>query len=105
MIDVARQDIVIVSGGDSGTNEFYVQSGIGDLPAIRHHAVVVDATDTAYALQAKKILLRYSLKAGADYTLNAAGNGPRRLAALFANPNNAGAILNLPYSLKPPPGA
>ena len=100
MIDVAKQDIVIVSGGDSGTNEFYVQSGIGDFAGVRGHAVVVDATNTAYALQAKKILLRHGLTAGTDYTLNAAGNGPRRLAALFADPNNAGAILNLPYSLE-----
>src|SRR5579864_7698517 len=28
MIDVAKADVVIVSGGDSGTNEFYVQDNI-----------------------------------------------------------------------------
>src|ERR1700733_8967372 len=27
MIDVAKVDVVIVSGGDSGTNEFYVKDG------------------------------------------------------------------------------
>src|SRR5271170_5105751 len=78
MIDVAKVDVVIVSGGDSGTNEFYVQDGIKDFAGIRGHAIVVDATNTAYALQAKKILLRHGLTAGTDYTLNAAGNGPRR---------------------------
>ena len=31
MIDVAKQDIVILSGGDSGTNEFYVQKDVKDL--------------------------------------------------------------------------
>nr|HEV8012096.1 ABC transporter substrate-binding protein [Bradyrhizobium sp.] len=30
MIDVAKADVVIVSGGDSGTNEFYVQDTIKD---------------------------------------------------------------------------
>ena len=45
---------MIVSGGDSGTNEFYVQEGQG-FADIRGHAIVVDATNTAYALQAKKI--------------------------------------------------
>jgi ABC-type nitrate/sulfonate/bicarbonate transport system substrate-binding protein len=100
MIDVAREDIVIVSGGDSGTNEFYVQGSIRNFNDIRGHAIVVDATNTAYALQAKKILQQHGLTAGADYTLNAAGNGPRRLAALFADADNAGAILNLPYSLE-----
>ncbi len=100
MIDVAKVDIVIVSGGDSGTNEFYVQDTIKDFPDIRGHAIVVDATNTAYALQAKKILLLHGLKDGADYTLNAVGNGSLRLKALAGDKNNAGAILNLPYSLE-----
>jgi ABC-type nitrate/sulfonate/bicarbonate transport system substrate-binding protein len=100
MIDVAKVDIVIVSGGDSGTNEFYVQNDVKDFPDIRGRAIVVDATNTAYALQAKKILLQHGLKDGADYTLNGVGNGQRRLKALFDSDSNAGAILNLPYSLQ-----
>src|ERR1700726_4958279 len=100
MIDVAKADVVIVSGGDSGTNEFYVQDTIKDFAGIRGKTIVVDATNTAYALQAKKILAQHGLRDGADYTLNPAGNGPRRLAALLADKNNAGAILNLPYSLQ-----
>ncbi len=99
MIDVAKVDIVIVGGGDSGTNEFYVQNAIKNFADIRGHAIVVDATNTAYALQAKKILLQHGLKAGTDYTLNPVGNGTRRLKALFDDTNNAGAILNLPFSL------
>jgi len=99
MIDVAKVDIVIVGGGDSGTNEFYVQNAIKAFADIRGHAIVVDATNTAYALQAKKILLQHGLKAGTDYMLNPVGNGSRRLKALFDDTNNAGAILNLPFSL------
>ncbi len=99
MIDVAKVDVVIVSGGDSGTNEFYVQDDVKDFAGVRGRAIVVDAPNTAYALQAKKILLQHGLNDGADYTLNAVGNGSRRLAALFADKNNAGAILNLPYPL------
>jgi len=100
MIDVAKDDVVIVSGGDAGTNEFYVHAYVKDFADIRGKAIVVDATNTAYALQAKKILGQHGLRADADYTLNPAGNGQRRLKALFADPNNAGAILNLPYSLE-----
>jgi ABC-type nitrate/sulfonate/bicarbonate transport system substrate-binding protein len=100
MIDVAKVDIVIIGGGDSGTNEFYVQNAIKDFADIRGHAIVVDAINTAYALQAKKILAQHGLKAGTDYTLNPVGNGSRRLKALFADTNNAGAILNLPFSLE-----
>jgi ABC-type nitrate/sulfonate/bicarbonate transport system substrate-binding protein len=100
MIDVAKADIVIVSGGDSGTNEFYVQGGIKDFADIRGHAIAVDATNTAYALQAKKILLQHGLSAGTDYTLNPVGNGTFRLNAMVEDKNNVGAILNLPYSLE-----
>jgi ABC-type nitrate/sulfonate/bicarbonate transport system substrate-binding protein len=100
MIDVAKVDIVIVSGGDSGTNEFYVQDNIKEFSDIRGKAIVVDATNTAYALQAKKILSLRGLKDGTDYSLNPVGNGQRRLKALFDDKNNAGAILNLPYSLQ-----
>jgi ABC-type nitrate/sulfonate/bicarbonate transport system substrate-binding protein len=100
MIDVAKVDAIIVSGGDSGTNEFYVQDTIKNFADLRGHAIVVDATNTAYALQAKKILLQHGLKEGEDYTLNAVGNGSRRLSAMLTDKNNAGAILNLPYSLQ-----
>jgi ABC-type nitrate/sulfonate/bicarbonate transport system substrate-binding protein len=100
MIDVAKVDIVIVGGGDSGTNEFYVQDDVKNFADIRGRAIVVDAVNTAYALQAKKILLQHGLKDGADYTLNPVGNGARRLQALYADKKNAGAILNLPFSLQ-----
>jgi ABC-type nitrate/sulfonate/bicarbonate transport system substrate-binding protein len=100
MIEVAHVDVVIVGGGDSGTNEFYVQDDVKNFADIRGRAIVVDAINTAYALQAKKILLQHGLKAGADYTLNPVGNGERRLAALFDDKKNAGAILNLPFSLQ-----
>jgi ABC-type nitrate/sulfonate/bicarbonate transport system substrate-binding protein len=100
MIDVAKVDVVIVSGGDSGTNEFDVQNYVKDYADIRGHAIVVDATNTAYALQARKILLQHGLKDGTDYTLNPVGNGPHRIKALFDDSNNVGAILNLPYSLE-----
>jgi ABC-type nitrate/sulfonate/bicarbonate transport system substrate-binding protein len=100
MIDVAHVDVVIVGGGDSGTNEFYVQDDVKDFSDIRGRAVVVDAVNTAYALQAKKILRQHGLQAGTDYTLNPVGNGARRLQALFDNKKNAGAILNLPFSLQ-----
>jgi ABC-type nitrate/sulfonate/bicarbonate transport system substrate-binding protein len=96
----AGNDVVIVGGGDSGTNELYVQDDIKSFSDIRGHAIVVDAVNTAYALQAKKILLQHGLQAGKDYTLNPVGNGGFRLRALFADKNNAGGILNLPFSLE-----
>ena len=64
MIEVAKHDVVIVSGGDSGMNEFFVQADIKSFADLRGRIIVVDAPDTAYALQAKKILLQHGLKDG-----------------------------------------
>ena len=64
MIEVAKRDVVIVSGGDSGMNEFFVQPGIASFADLKGKTIVVDAPDTAYALQAKKLLLRNGLKRG-----------------------------------------
>ena len=98
MIDVAKVDVVIVSGGDSGTNEFIVQSNIKSFADIRDKSVVVDAPNTAYALQAKKILLKNGLKDGTDYKLNPVGNGNYRFKAMAESKDNAAGVMNLPYS-------
>ena len=100
MVEVDKKDVVIVTGGDSGTNEFYVQDYVKKLSDIRGHAVAVDATNTAYALQVKKILLQHGLKDDSDYKLNPVGNGSLRLKSMIEDKNNAAAILNLPYSLQ-----
>jgi ABC-type nitrate/sulfonate/bicarbonate transport system substrate-binding protein len=98
MIEVAKVDVVIVSGGDGGTNEFIVGKGLNSYEDVRGKALVTDAPNTAYALQAKKILARHGLKDGVDYRINAAGAGPFRLKAMLQGGDNAAAIMNLPFS-------
>ncbi len=100
MIEVAKQDVVIVTGGDSGMNEFFVQPEIKSFADLRGRVLVVDAPDTAYALQAKKILLRHGLKEGADYTVKPVGAGVYRLKAMAESKDNAAAILNLPFTVQ-----
>jgi ABC-type nitrate/sulfonate/bicarbonate transport system substrate-binding protein len=100
MIDVARHDVVIVTGGDSGMNEFFVQPHIGSFADLRGRILIVDAPDTAYALQAKKILRKHGLTAGVDYTVKPIGGGTLRLKAMAENKDHAAAILNLPFSIQ-----
>jgi ABC-type nitrate/sulfonate/bicarbonate transport system substrate-binding protein len=100
MIEVAKQDVVIVTGGDSGMNEFFVQPEIKSFADLRGRTLVVDAPDTAYALQAKKILLRHGLKEGADYTIKPVGAGVYRLKAMLESKDNTAAILNLPFTVQ-----
>ena len=94
MIEVAKIDVVIVSGVDGGTNEFIVGKGLNGFEDVRGKALVVDAPNTAYALQGKKILLQHGLRDGVDYKLNPAGNGGHRLAAMLAGGDNAAACLD-----------
>ena len=99
MVDVAGKDVVIVQGGDSGMNEFYVQSYINSFADIRGHTLVVDAPDTAFALQAKKILLQHGLHEGTDYSVKAIGRGVQRLQAMQENKEYAAAVMNPPFSV------
>jgi ABC-type nitrate/sulfonate/bicarbonate transport system substrate-binding protein len=100
MIEVAGQDVVILSGGDSGMNEFIVQPEIGSFADLKGKTVIVDAPDTAYALQAKKILLGHGLHEGPDYTVRPVGAVVYRYKALIDDKSNAGGILNLPFNIQ-----
>ena len=96
----ARADVVILTGGDSGMNEFFVQPGIRSFADLRGRTLVVDAPDTAYAIQAKKILLKHGLKQGADYKVVPVGRGELRLKAMAENKDYTAAILNLPFTIQ-----
>jgi ABC-type nitrate/sulfonate/bicarbonate transport system substrate-binding protein len=100
MIEVAKRDVVIVTGGDGGMNEFFVQPEIKGFADLRGRILVVDAPDTAYALQAKKILAANGLKAGTDYTVKPVGAGVYRFKAMAESKENAAAILNLPFTVQ-----
>jgi ABC-type nitrate/sulfonate/bicarbonate transport system substrate-binding protein len=99
MIEGAREDVVILSGGDSGMNEFFVQAGINSFAELRQHVILVDAPDTAYALQVKKLLAQHGVAPG-DYTFKPAGAGVFRLKGMLEDKANAAAILNLPFTVQ-----
>jgi ABC-type nitrate/sulfonate/bicarbonate transport system substrate-binding protein len=100
MVETAKKDVVIVTGGDSGMNEFFVQADVRSFADLRGRKLVVDAPNTAYAIQAKKILLKHGLKDGADYTVVPVGRGELRLKAMAENRDYAAAVLNLPFTIQ-----
>src|SRR5213075_2493761 len=100
MVETAQQDVVIVTGGDNGMNEFYAQPHIQSLADLRGRTVVVDAPNTAYAVLAKKILQKEGLLEGRDYTVKPVGRGELRLKAMAESRENAAAILNLPFTIQ-----
>ena len=100
MKDVDGTDVVIVLGGDSGMNELFVQPSIDKVAGIRGGCLVVDAPDTAFALQAYRILADAGLQRDVDYAVVSKGRGELRIEAMLADKANSAAVLNLPYSLQ-----
>lgn len=86
MVEMARHDVVIVTGGDSSMNELFVQPDIRSFADLKGQTVIVDAPNTAYALQLKKILLLNGLKDGVDYKLQPVGGTFLRVKAMRENP-------------------
>lgn len=99
MVELAGKDVVIVTGGDSSMNEFIVQPDVASFAQLKGQTLLVDAPNTAYALQLKKILLMNGLKEGADYTINPVGGTAIRLRGLKENKAYKAAMLNPPFSI------
>jgi len=99
MAELAGHDVVIVTGGDSGMSELFVQPDVPSVAALKGQTVIVDAPNTAYALQLKKILLLGGLKAG-DYTLLPVGGTSFRLKAMRENRDYKASMLNPPFSVE-----
>jgi ABC-type nitrate/sulfonate/bicarbonate transport system substrate-binding protein len=99
MVEAAKQDVVIVMGGDSSMNDFMVQPEIKSLADLRGRIVAVDAPNTAYALLAKKILLKNGLKEGQDYTVEPVGGSLSRMKAVVSDKKYAAVVLNVPWSI------
>ncbi len=97
MVEMAREDVVIVAGGDGGMNEFLVRPEINQPADMRNRVYVVDAPNTAYALIGRKILKRAGLIDGRDYTLDPVGGSEARTRA-FATPDGAATMLNPPWN-------
>lgn len=97
LIDVAKADVVIVSGGSSGLNELVVRPEIKSYEDIRGKTVVVDAPNTAFALLLYKMLDLKGIKKD-EYGIHPAGACSFRIAAMRADPNRVAAMMNPPCS-------
>ena len=99
MVETANADVVIVSGGDTSMNEFMTRPEIQSVADMRGKTLVVDRPDTAYALQAKKILKNAGLIEGRDYAIKPVGFTPSRIEAMEKyTDNSAAGMLNPPFS-------
>jgi ABC-type nitrate/sulfonate/bicarbonate transport system substrate-binding protein len=99
MVELAHQDVIIVMGGEGSQNELMVQPEIKSIKDLRGKTLIVDAPNTAYALQMKKILLLSGMQVEKDCELKAFGATPARLAAMREHKEFAGSMLGPPSSI------
>src|SRR5262249_53461723 len=99
MVELAKADVAIVTGGDNGFNRIFVQPEIDAYPELRGKTVVVDAPNTAYALLLYKVLKDSGLNKG-DYVVKPVGGTTARLDAMTKDKANAAGVLNPPYTLR-----
>jgi ABC-type nitrate/sulfonate/bicarbonate transport system substrate-binding protein len=98
VVEAAKQDVIIVSGGSNGMNEFIVRHEIKSYDDIRGKTVVVDAPNTAYAFLLYKMLALKGLKK-ADYNVLPAGGCTQRLEAMRADATRVAAMMNPPCNI------
>jgi ABC-type nitrate/sulfonate/bicarbonate transport system substrate-binding protein len=99
MKDVAGYDVVIFLGGDNSMNELFVQPDITTIQQLRGRTLAVDAPNTAYALQAKKILLQAGIKPN-EYQLKLEGGTFQRVKAMIGDKTNSATMLNPPFTVQ-----
>jgi len=99
MVDLAHQDVIIVMGGEGSQNELIAQPEIKSIRNLRGKTLIVDAPNTGYAVQLKKILLLSGLEPGKDYAIKPVGATPQRLIAMRENKSYAGSMLGPPSSI------
>jgi ABC-type nitrate/sulfonate/bicarbonate transport system substrate-binding protein len=99
MVELAKVDAIVVTGGDNGFNRIFAQPDIKSLADLRGKTVVVDAPNTAFALLLYKALKEAGLNKG-DYAVKPVGGTTQRLKAMTTDRANAAAVLGVPFSFQ-----
>jgi ABC-type nitrate/sulfonate/bicarbonate transport system substrate-binding protein len=98
LVDTAKQDVIIVSGGGNGMNELIVRPQVKSYEGIRGKTVVVDAPNTAFAFLLYKMLALKGVNKG-DYAVLPAGGCTQRLNAMREDSTRVAAMMNPPCNL------
>lgn len=98
MAEVAKADIAVLMGGDSGWNHIFTQAETPSIKDLRGKTVIVDAPATAYAFQVYEVLKRNGLNKG-DYEVKPVGSTFRRFDAMKSDKSSGASTLNPPFSI------
>jgi ABC-type nitrate/sulfonate/bicarbonate transport system substrate-binding protein len=98
LVEAAKVDAMIVTGGDNGFNHLFVQPEITRITDLRGRTLVADVANTGWSFVLYDILRRYSLSRG-DVIIHEAGAPFRRFEAMRDDKTMAAAILNPPFAI------
>ena len=90
---------IIVMGGDSSLQELFAQAEFRSIADLKGRTIIVDAPNTAYALIAKKALLKAGLQDGRDYVMKPTGGTALRYGLMKESKEYAASMLNPPFSI------
>jgi len=99
MVELAKADVAVVLGGDSGFNALMFQPDVGSFEDLRGQTVLVDAPNTAFALVLYRIMELHGLKRG-DYVAQPVGATPFRFKRMQEDPTARASIMNLPFRIQ-----
>ncbi|MCW5730325.1 MAG: ABC transporter substrate-binding protein [Alphaproteobacteria bacterium] len=99
MVELAKVDVAVILGGDSGFNALVFQPDVGGFEDLRGQTVLVDAPNTAFALVLYRILELHGLKRG-DYAAEPVGATPFRLKRMLSDRLARASIMNLPFRIQ-----
>jgi ABC-type nitrate/sulfonate/bicarbonate transport system substrate-binding protein len=95
VVELGGADVIIVMGGAGSLYELVAQPGIKSVADLRGKTMIVDAPNTALAVQMKKILMLNGLKPGVDCELKPLATGAQRLVEMRQHKNYAAAMLGV----------
>lgn len=99
MIELAKADVAVVLGGDSGFNALMFQPDVSSFEELRGQTVLVDAPNTAFALVLYRILQLHGLQRG-DYVAQPVGATPFRFKRMQEDRTARASIMNLPFRIQ-----
>ena len=99
VVELAHADVIVVMGGGLSQDELIAQPDNKSVKDLRGKILIVDAPNTALALQMKKILILNGLKPGVDCEIRPLTVGGQRLVQMREHREYAAAMMGAPTSL------
>jgi ABC-type nitrate/sulfonate/bicarbonate transport system substrate-binding protein len=92
--------VEVVVGGEMSLNVLMAQPGIHSIAQLRGRTTIVDAANTAFALQLIRIMRAHGMEAGRDYKLLPIATTGKRYQLMLHNKDYAATMLFPPFSIE-----